>query len=70
VKRQARTTPNATDPATKERRPRSTVGILSFSFRVNTLSLIFRVGEFQEVTERQGNRRMSSDTNMMSGNAT
>jgi hypothetical protein len=66
VKRQARKTPNATDPATNERRPRSAVGILSFSFRVNTLGLLFRVGEFQEVTRRQGNQRMSSDANMSS----
>lgn len=64
VKRQARTTPNATEPATKERRPRSAVGMLSSSLRVNTLHLVFRVSEFQEVTEWQGSRRMRFGTKM------
>jgi len=64
VKRQARTTPNATEPATKERRPRSAVGMLSSSLRVNTLHLVFRVSEFQEVTEGQGSRRMRFGTKM------
>ena len=41
VKRQARTTPDATEPTRKERRPRIAVGILSFSFRVNILDLMF-----------------------------
>ena len=64
VKRQARTTPNATEPATKERRPRSAVGMLSSSLRVNTLHPVFRVSEFEEVTEWQGSRRMRFGTKM------
>jgi hypothetical protein len=64
VKRHARTTPNATEPATKERRPRSAVGMLSSSLRVNTLHLVFRVSEFEEVTEWQGSRRMRFGTKM------